>query len=89
MVILIALVIVSFCLDFFVGAGEEGSLKSKHKKFSYSEIKNITNNFERVIGKGGSGIVYFGCLRDGTQVAVKILSPSSTHLKEFHTEVRY
>uniref|UniRef100_A0A803MM00 non-specific serine/threonine protein kinase n=1 Tax=Chenopodium quinoa TaxID=63459 RepID=A0A803MM00_CHEQI len=47
----------------------------------------MTNNFQTIIGKGGSGVVYQGYLQDGTPVAVKMLSPSSTvSLKLFHTE---
>ena len=44
-----------------------------------------TNNFKKVIGKGGSGTVYGGCLKDGTQVAVK-MSESTQVPKEFQTE---
>ncbi|KAM1077631.1 hypothetical protein ACFX2I_024804 [Malus domestica] len=40
--------------------------------FTYSEIQKITNNFERILGQGGFGIVYHGCIGE-TQVAVKIL----------------
>lgn len=47
----------------------------------------ITNNFERVIGEGGFGTVYHGYL-DDTQVAVKMLSPSSVQgYKQFKAEV--
>ncbi|XP_074567007.1 putative LRR receptor-like serine/threonine-protein kinase PAM74 [Curcuma longa] len=41
-------------------------------RFTYEDIKTITNNFKRVIGKGGFGTVYYGCLRDGIEVAVKL-----------------
>lgn len=62
-------------------------LESKKHQFTYADILRITNNFERVLGKGGFGIVYHGYL-DGSQVAVKMLSPSSVQgYKEFHTEV--
>lgn len=48
---------------------------------------NITNNFERVLGKGGFGKVYHGFL-NGDQVAVKILSEESAQgYKEFRAEV--
>ncbi|KAK0597275.1 hypothetical protein LWI29_023585 [Acer saccharum] len=48
----------------------------------------MTNNFQRIIGKGGFGTVYYGCLDDSTQVAVKMLSPSSIQgYKQFQAEV--
>ena len=69
---------------------EWGSMKSKHQKFSYTEILNITDNFKTIIGEGGFGTVYFGILQDQTQVAVKRLSPSSMQgYKEFKSEVRH
>jgi len=47
----------------------------------------MTNNFERVIGEGGFGVVYHGYLNDSEQVAVKVLSPSSSQgYKEFKAE---
>jgi len=44
----------------------------------------ISENF---IGKGGSSQVYRGCLRDGKELAVKILKPSEDVLKEFILEI--
>ena len=44
--------------------------------FTYSEVLKITNNFQRILGKGGFGTVYHGYV-DSAQVAVKLLSPSS------------
>ena len=71
-------------------SNEKGSVKSKHQKFSYSEILNITDNFKTIIGEGGFGKVYFGILQDQTQVAVKRLSPTSMQgYKEFQSEVRH
>ncbi|XXG57267.1 hypothetical protein AAC387_Pa03g4471 [Persea americana] len=56
--------------------------------FPDGKIVSITDNFERIIGKGGFGVVYHGYAKDGTQVAVKMLSQSSSQgSKEFQTEV--
>ncbi|CAA6675000.1 unnamed protein product [Spirodela intermedia] len=57
-------------------------------QFSISDIVNITRNFERVIGRGGFGIVYHGLLNEGREVAVKMISKSSQGEKEFHAEVQ-
>ncbi|XP_058004062.1 putative leucine-rich repeat receptor-like protein kinase At2g19210 [Hevea brasiliensis] len=63
--------------------------KSKNQTFSYSEIVSITDNFKTTIGGGGFGKVYFGTLKDGTQVAIKLLSQSSKQgYKEFQAEVQ-
>jgi serine/threonine protein kinase len=49
----------------------------------------MTDNFKTIIGEGGFGKVYIGVLQNYTQVAVKILSPSSMQgYKEFQSEVR-
>ncbi|KAG6733550.1 hypothetical protein I3842_01G229800 [Carya illinoinensis] len=65
------------------------SIKSKNQKYSYSEVVKITNNFRTIIGKGGFGNVYLGKLKDGFQVAVKLLSPSSNQgYKEFKAEAQ-
>lgn len=63
-------------------------IASKKCQFTYDEVVEITKNFETEIGKGGFGAVYHGYMKDGTQVAVKMLSPSSTQgPREFQTEV--
>ncbi|EOA37565.1 hypothetical protein CARUB_v10011886mg [Capsella rubella] len=63
------------------------SLEMKNRRFTYSEVKEMTSNFKVVLGKGGFGIVYHGFLNN-EQVAVKVLSQSSTQgYKEFKTEV--
>jgi Protein tyrosine and serine/threonine kinase len=58
------------------------------KQFSYEELKNITNNFSETIGIGGFGKVFKGRLRDGTDVAVKVRSESSSQgFQQFLNEV--
>ncbi|ESW07600.1 hypothetical protein PHAVU_010G143100 [Phaseolus vulgaris] len=61
------------------------SVDSKKQEFTYSEVRSITNNFERVVGKGGFGIVYHGCIGE-TQVAVKMLTASTQGYQQFQTE---
>ncbi|KAF4392434.1 hypothetical protein G4B88_005393 [Cannabis sativa] len=58
-------------------SAHKNAFESSKRQFSYSEIITITNNFERILGKGGSGIVYHGLIDDNTQVAVKVLSSPS------------
>lgn len=66
-----------------------GDIEKKNRQFTYSEVLNITGNFQKVLGKGGFGTVYHGYVGD-TEVAVKMLSPSSTQgYKEFQTEACY
>ncbi|XVF64488.1 hypothetical protein PTKIN_Ptkin09bG0173700 [Pterospermum kingtungense] len=57
--------------------------------FKYQELLAATSNFlaENLIGKGGSSEVYRGCLRDGKELAVKILKPCEDVLKEFVLEI--
>ncbi|KAL1330226.1 hypothetical protein HN51_047376 [Arachis hypogaea] len=56
--------------------------------FSFSEIESSTNNFERKIGSGGFGVVYYGRLKDGKEIAVKVLTSNSYQGKrEFSNEV--
>ncbi|KAL8171835.1 hypothetical protein V2J09_023639 [Rumex salicifolius] len=64
------------------------TIKSRNKQFKFSEIVRITDNFRKVVGKGGFGIVYYGVLQDDTQVAVKVLNNTSSTitLKQFCME---
>ncbi|XP_059458239.1 LRR receptor-like serine/threonine-protein kinase IOS1, partial [Corylus avellana] len=67
---------------------QKASLESIQRQFTYSELINITNNFERILGNGGFGTVYRGNIGN-TQVAVKMISPSSTQgFQQFQSEVK-
>ncbi|XP_059434420.1 LEAF RUST 10 DISEASE-RESISTANCE LOCUS RECEPTOR-LIKE PROTEIN KINASE-like 2.2 [Corylus avellana] len=58
------------------------------RRYSYSDIKKITNFFRDKLGEGGYGGVYKGKLQDGCLVAVKILKESrGTDGEEFINEV--
>ncbi|VAH92280.1 unnamed protein product [Triticum turgidum subsp. durum] len=50
----------------------------ENRRFTYKELKHITNNFNSVIGRGGFGLVYVGCLENGALVAVKMRSETSS-----------
>ncbi|KAJ3701805.1 hypothetical protein LUZ61_005510 [Rhynchospora tenuis] len=70
-------------------AHEAPDIRIEGRQFSYRQLEMIANNFARVVGKGGYGIVYHGCLEDGTEVAIKVSSKASTQgRKEFFAEVR-
>ncbi|VAH09503.1 unnamed protein product [Triticum turgidum subsp. durum] len=61
----------------------------ENRRFTYKELEKITNNFQRVLGRGGFGYVYDGFLEDGNQVAVKLRSHSSHQgVKEFLAEAQ-
>ncbi|XP_021283080.1 rust resistance kinase Lr10-like [Herrania umbratica] len=56
-------------------------------KYSFSEIKKMTNGFKTMLGEGGYSFVYKGKLRSGRIVAVKILGKSKCNGQEFINEV--
>jgi len=60
------------------------------KVFSYNELRKATQDFSGAnkIGEGGFGSVFRGMLKDGTVVAVKVLSATSRQgIREFLTEL--
>ncbi|CAN0928433.1 Protein kinase STUNTED [Linum grandiflorum] len=71
-------------------------LEDLHEKYSSTcrlfklqELASATSSFlpENLIGRGGSSQVYKGRLRDGQELAVKILKPSEDVIKEFVLEI--
>ncbi|XP_039800173.1 putative leucine-rich repeat receptor-like protein kinase At2g19210 [Panicum virgatum] len=71
------------------GSYPQSLLQLENRRFTYKELERITENFQRVLGRGGFGYVYDGFLEDGTQVAVKLRSDSSNQgVKEFLAEAQ-
>ncbi|XP_043694820.1 putative receptor-like protein kinase At1g80870 [Telopea speciosissima] len=61
------------------------------QRFSFKELKSATNKFSdcNAIGKGGSGTVFRGILREGKSVAVKKLDSTSLQAEtEFQNELQ-
>ncbi|GAB4842349.1 hypothetical protein Ancab_012319 [Ancistrocladus abbreviatus] len=56
-------------------------------RFTYSEVTEMTKGLQTELGRGGFGTVYYGCLKDGTEVAVKMLAPSIQGSEQFQNEV--
>lgn len=56
-------------------------------KYSYKDVKKMTNTLKERLGEGGYGTVYKGRLPDGRPIAVKMLDKSSNNSQEFINEV--
>ncbi|KAF6151875.1 hypothetical protein GIB67_010449 [Kingdonia uniflora] len=56
-------------------------------RYSYEDIKRMTNQFKDMLGKGGYGIVYKGMIGKEISVAVKILDNSKGKGEDFTNEV--
>ncbi|RVX17124.1 putative leucine-rich repeat receptor-like protein kinase [Vitis vinifera] len=68
---------------------DDKTFEPKNQHLTYSEVERITENFQKELGRGASAIVYHGHLSNGTEVAVKKLSPSSIlGSKQFKTEAQ-
>ncbi|TYI85543.1 hypothetical protein E1A91_D04G003400v1 [Gossypium mustelinum] len=56
-------------------------------RYSYSEIKRITEGFKVKLSQGGYGSVFKGKLRSGRLVAIKMLDKSKANGEDFINEV--
>ena len=66
-------------------APTDANLNSISLEYSYDDIARATRNFNdaHLLGKGAYGSVYKGILKDGTEVAIKVLSnPKESGFKE-------
>uniref|UniRef100_A0A0A9DF09 Receptor-like serine/threonine-protein kinase n=1 Tax=Arundo donax TaxID=35708 RepID=A0A0A9DF09_ARUDO len=68
---------------------EEGykMITSQFRRFTYHELVEATGKFKEELGKGGSGTVYRGILRDKKVVAIKKLTDVRQGEEEFWAEV--
>ncbi|KAJ9178388.1 hypothetical protein P3X46_010275 [Hevea brasiliensis] len=60
----------------------------KPTRYSYADIKRMTNQFKDELGQGAYGTVFRGKLSDEILVAVKVLNNSKGNGEEFVNEVR-
>lgn len=57
------------------------------KRYTFSEIKKMTNSFQVKLGEGGYGSVYKGNIANNCPVAVKVLNASKGNGEDFINEV--
>ncbi|XP_065869368.1 G-type lectin S-receptor-like serine/threonine-protein kinase SD2-5 [Euphorbia lathyris] len=58
------------------------------KRFTYKDLRDATDNFNKKLGGGGFGSVFEGTLINGTKIAVKCLDRFGQGRKEFLAEVK-
>ncbi|AES89380.2 receptor-like kinase [Medicago truncatula] len=59
----------------------------KPSRYSYADIKRISNQFKEELGQGAFGSVFKGKLSNEVQVAVKVLNTSTGNGQEFINEM--
>ncbi|KAF6171466.1 hypothetical protein GIB67_017990 [Kingdonia uniflora] len=57
------------------------------KRYTYSDIRRMTDSFKEKLGQGGFGSVFKGKLLDGRLVAVKVMRESKSDREDFINEV--
>ncbi|XP_061353247.1 phytosulfokine receptor 1-like [Gastrolobium bilobum] len=58
------------------------------KIFHFAELEEATNHFDTCLGRGGFGIVYYGKLQDGREVAIKRYHDETDKtIKQFMKEI--
>ncbi|KAF6165054.1 hypothetical protein GIB67_000638 [Kingdonia uniflora] len=57
------------------------------REFCYEDLKKATRNFQHKLGRGGSGSVFKGVLKDGTLVAVKQVERKEYEERQFKAEM--
>jgi len=68
-----------------------GTRRQRYRLASYEELRCATGGFAAasLLGQGGFGAVYRGCLADDTLVAIKVLDSSGLQgTEQFHCEVK-
>ncbi|GAB2299899.1 Proline-rich receptor-like protein kinase perk8 [Dionaea muscipula] len=76
--------------EFASSPSDPGGLGNSKTWFTYDELSTATNGFSSrtILGAGGFGCVYKGCLPDGKEVAVKKLKAGNVQGdREFRAEV--
>ncbi|KAL3748822.1 hypothetical protein ACJRO7_009976, partial [Eucalyptus globulus] len=57
------------------------------RRYTYKDIKRMTNSFKEKLGEGGYGCMYKGKLRDDQFVAVKLIKKQKGNAEDFFNEV--